>query len=514
MTEQLNTDVLIIGGGVTGAAIARELSKYDIDTVLIEKEPDLSMGVSKTGHGNISTGAIMAYSLILKSTMAPDAPTYEPESLHMQLLEEGFLMFDELLHNLDVPHKHGGAIIVATSSEELRELERLEELAKRVHVLNSDVRIIDRDNLFEIEPNITREAIAALYDPQCIMDIFPPELVIALAENARNNGVKILLGTEAQRISRSHGVQIVETNNGIISAKFIVNAAGKYVDKVADMAGARDDWGLSFNRSQMIVLDKRLDGLVNNHLHFTPKPGKFGFLAPLHDGNLYIAFGQYEATTDRENSATNREAFDLILAGAKRLVPSISEKDVIASFVGVRVWNTRNPEEHILEASKRNPRFINIAVRMPGYTPAPALAQRVASLLGDQGLQMVRKTNFNPRRQGIPRVRQLSYEKRDALISQDPRYGHVVCRCETVTEGEIVEAINRGATTVQGLQFRTRAGMGRCQSGFCGPRIISILARELGIPVTAVTKKGGASRILIYQSKELLQGGHYGYAGD
>jgi glycerol-3-phosphate dehydrogenase len=325
-----------------------------------------------------------------------------------------------------------------------------------------------------------------------------------LAENARANGVRMLFETMATGFSKDNGVQIVETNKGPIKTRYIVNAAGNVADRVADMAGARDDWDFMFTRHQIVLFDKSLKGIVKNHIRTTPQGGILNLVSPLAEGNLCASYGAKDVVKDRENIATSQKSFDLILNGAKGLVPSLSERDVITSYVGLTLSNSR--DDHIVESSKKNPRFINVVLRMPGFTVSPPIARRVVTILGHQGLPLTKKQNFNASRKGIPRFRELSDEEKDQLISEDPRYGHVICRCETVTEGEIVEAIKRGATTVQGIQFRTRSGLGRCQSGFCGPRLVNILSRELGIPATDVTKKGGASRILLHRSKELLQG--------
>lgn len=190
---------------------------------------------------------------------------------------------------------------------------------------------------------------------------------------------------------------------------------------------------------------------------------------------------------------------------AKRIIPRISERDIIRAYVAVRAYNTRDPEEHIIEPSSTNPRFINVVVRLPGVSPSPAIARYAVKLLGDVGLELVTKSDFNPYRKAIPRFRDLPDDARAKLIAQDPRYGRVICRCETVTEGEIVEAIRRGARTVAGVKYMTRAGMGRCQGGFCGPRVVSILARELNIPASQVVDFGTGSPVVPYQSKELLQ---------
>ena len=502
MGKTIETDALIIGGGVAGTSIARELSKYDVKTLLIEKEADVSMGISKTAHGYLYTGTEMVFSKISKSRGKDDGPKFDDP--HTATLREGFSQCHELVHTLDVPHGHGGVLIIAKKDDEIPLLEEIADYARQVHSLDSSgVRIIDRDTLSEIEPNLTGEARAALYDPECIIDMFPPEFIYALSENARENGVRMLFNTKATGFSTHNGYQIVETNKGAIKTRFIINAAGLYADSVADLAGARDDWEFTFTRHQIALYDKRLNGLVKNHIRTVPQGGLLNLVSPMHEGNLCSSCGPKDVITDRWDLATNKKSFDMLAYGANELVPSLSEKDIIATFVGNTLSNSR--DAHIVEPSKKNSNFINVVLRMPGFAPSPLVATWVVNLLGEQGLKLEEKSDFNPARKGIPKFAELSDEEKDKLISEDPRYGHVICRCETVTEGEIIEAIKRGATTVQGIQFRTRAAMGRCQSGFCGPRLVNILSREQGIPPTEVTKKGGESRILKYRSKELLQ---------
>jgi glycerol-3-phosphate dehydrogenase len=498
----LETDVLIIGGGIIGASIARELSKYKVNVTLVEKGADLCSGITKSSHGTIAKGAELAFSLILKSIMAPDAPLYVPESLKSRLLNDGFNASDEILHDLDIAHKHTTTLVVARNKKELQTLTLMQTLCKE---MGEEVPIIERQALVAQEPHITDKAFAALYDNAHSIEVFPPDYVIALAENAQENGVTIRLETAVNEIDLCNDFHTVETTKDSIKARFIVNAAGKYADRVADMAGARDGWGLIFNRSQMILLDKHCGKLVNNFVFGAPVPGMFDLVAKLLPGNIYIGCGRYESITDREYLATTRDGYLSSLGRARGLFPAISENDVITSFVGVRVFNTRNPEEHVIEASQSNRRFINVIPRMPGITPAPAISKLVVELLADSGLQLIENATFNPFRKGMPRFVELPDSEREKLIAADSRYGHVVCRCETVTEGEAVEAIRRGARTVQGIKFRTRAGMGRCQGGFCGPRIVQILSRELDLPVPQVTMRGGNSKIVLHNSKELLK---------
>ena len=254
---------------------------------------------------------------------------------------------------------------------------------------------------------------------------------------------------------------------GPIKTNFIVNAAGKYADLVADMGGARN-WGLQYRKTQIMMLDRRTKGLVNTVLNFPAKPAYIETILP-RDDNIMIQCGTYDITENPEDIGTSREGFRRGMSIARSMVPNISERDIIRSFVGVRPFNTRDLEDHIVEFSSTNPRFLNVVIRLPGFIGAPPMARHVVRMLADAGLKLINKPDFNPYRKAIPRFHDLSDGQRKELIAQDPRYGHVLCRCETVTEGEIVEAIKRGARTVEGIKMRTRAGMGRCQSGFCSP---------------------------------------------
>jgi glycerol-3-phosphate dehydrogenase len=267
------------------------------------------------------------------------------------------------------------------------------------------------------------------------------------------------------------------------------------------------------SRAALHVLDKQRSAeLVSgkNMITFPPRPGWMEFAYPTLSGNLVLNCSPYSATKDRDMVEVTREDYELGLPIARRLIPSISEKDIIRSWSVSRAYHSRSPDDHIIEPCSTNPRFINAKVRLPGLKIAPAVAQYVLQLLGNNGLALSTKANYNPTRTAIPRFRDLPAEERRNLISHDSRYGHVVCRCETVTEGEIVEAVKRGARTVQEVKYRTRAGMGRCQAGFCLPRVVGIIARELDIPVTEVLDRD--SPVLPFQSKELLKMGEPGLA--
>lgn len=509
MKKHLETQVLIIGGGIAGASVARELSKYNVLVTLVEREADFAAGQSKCNHGHIhpGIGAMGAFSAILKSGMASGAKLYDFKSPRAKLSLQGFELFDSLAHELDLRYISPGAIIIARNDSEVKVIEQMVELTRTMaEETNRDCvpKWLGRDDILALEPSITPKVFCGLYDEKWVKAFYPWEYVIALGENAKRNGVKMLFNADVNEIVTHSGGFIVKTAQGPIKTEFIVNASGRNAAYVAEMAGVRD-FELLYNSSQAIVLDKHLKGLVKHLIQTTPLPGVYEGLLPTISGNVYVYAGTYNPTQneERENSSTRGEWFIESMKRAQGIVPDISDKDIITSFVGVRAWNLRDPDEHIVEASKKNPRFVNMVVRLPGMAFSTAAARYVVELLANQGLQLTKRTDFNPYRKTIPVFSELSPVEQNALIARDARYGHIVCRCETVTEGEIVEAIKRGATTVQGIQFRTRAGMGRCQRGFCGPRVVEILARELGIPRTQVTFKGPESEILKYRSKEL-----------
>jgi glycerol-3-phosphate dehydrogenase len=366
------------------------------------------------------------------------------------------------------------------------------------------LRMVGREELRYMEPNITEEAIGALYDPD-IAITSPFELTIALAENARENGVRIMLATEVQDISRQAGHFEVTTNKGPLKARYIVNAAGIEVDKVASMVKANDFVHFPM-KGEVCVLDRKV-GELSKHMIFAEMPeAGMNMITPTVYGN--IMFGIPLTLANKNNFGTTRKGIEAAIAHAKSLVPSINKKDIIRSFAGFMPY--KNPEtgwhECTVEPSSRVPRFANVSIGFPGVSAAPATAKKVVEMLADEGLELIEKPDFNPHRHRITDFSELPGEGKATLVAKNPKYGHVVCRCETVTEGEIIEAIHCGATTVDGIKFRTRAGMGRCQGGFCTPRVIDILARELNIPVQKVGKKGSGSEQLLFRTKELLKG--------
>jgi glycerol-3-phosphate dehydrogenase len=504
MDKQLEADVVIIGGGITGTAIARELSRYQLETVLVEKAGYIGAGQTKASLGTIYCGLPMMQSFVLKSVMSPEAPIYEPDSQKIKWLEEGFEMWPRLFEQLDIQHLPLRTLVVARNEKEISDLEFLRKLGEKIGGTYADLRWADRKTCFEMEPHLIQNAVAGLYSEGQCFRVSPWELALAFSDNAKENGVKFILNAEVTGVSHKNGYQVVSTTQGPVGTRFIVNAAGLFADVVADMGGARD-WKLSLARNMMIVLDKRVSGLVRNFLMTPAYPGVVTIWSPTLDGNILLDLGTYDRTDDKEDRCCHRNEYSENIKIARWLIPEISEKDIIRAFVGLRAFNTRDPEENIVEPSSSNPRFINVAVRLPGLISAPPVAKSVVGLLGKAGLELVINANFTPCRRAITRFRDLPAKEQHELISQTPHYGHVICRCETITEGEVVEAIKRGARTVSEVKYRTRAGMGRCQGGFCGPHVVAILARELNVPVTQIKDSTLDSPVVPYESKELLR---------
>lgn len=485
--KRLKTEVLIIGGGILGAVVARELSKYKVDVTLVEKEVDFGWGSTKASANIVCQGA--------------DSLEFRKEYHRSKLVWDSMSLMEPLCKELDVPFERVGELGIIRNNNELARFRKMKSRAEAVNITTH--RFVDRETLRQMEPNITKNAIGALYDP-LIAVTDPVRLTIALIENAKRNGVNIMTETEVLDISTGVDEFEVKTCKGLIETKFIVNAAGVFVDKVAALVNA-DDFVVFPVKGYIGILDKNLGGLVNHVLYAMPKVrSEYNMVFPSVHGNIF--FGIPFKLCKRRDYSTTGEMAQRALENAKGLVPSISESNIINSFAGFLMF--RNWElgwhECVVRSSRTVPRFINLSIGYPGISAAPATAKEVVELLAQEGLKLLKNPEFNPYRKGITDFSELTDVEKKSLVAEDPRYGHVVCRCETVTEGEVIDSIKRGATTLDGVKFRTRAGMGRCQGGFCSPRVSQILAQELGIPEKRVTKKGGQSRQLLFKSKELL----------
>ncbi len=466
-------DVAIIGGGVIGCAIARELMRYPIRAVLIDKESEVGFGTSKANSGIIHGGHHSS-----------------PNTLKGQLEWDGNQMWDPICEELGFGFKRIGELTVALSEDQLPTLEKLKQQGEEKGV--PGLEIWDRDRLRKEEPSINEEAIAALHAPTTGV-INPYEACFALIENACLNGLELAVESPVTDIADNDGVWTIKTPNREFNARYIINSAGLYADAIAEMAGVRD-FTIRPRKGEEYILDKRLMGLVKRVIFPCPTPVSKGILViPTYDGTLMVG-PTAEMTDDKEDLTTTAVGSETVFSSVKRTVPGISERDCIAEFAGLRA--VTETEDFIIGAtSKRG--FINVAgIQSPGLTAAPAIATMVADLLREQGLTLTPKDDFQP---SVPKpihFASLSTEEQIAIAEKDPSYGRIACRCELITEGEIIDAIRRGARTLDGIKFRTRAGMGRCQGGFCTGRCMELISQEAGIPFTKVTKRGGETWVV------------------
>jgi len=472
------TDVLIIGGGVTGLSVARELSKYNVHVTLVEKETDVGWGQTKASYAIRHPGARWA-----------------PGTLAQQMIAEGNRLMEQIIEDLDIEFKRSGELVLAFSKEELESLKTMKRHAEHIKV--EGLEIIGNSEIMRLEPNVNPAAIAALYMPTA--GIFNPfDLVFAFFENARENGVEMMMDTRVKGIIPERNKFIVETNRGEIRADYIVNAAGLFAEKIAGMAGVRDFKITYTAKASCLILDSLLGGTVQHIVTALNDPKAFlryKLATPTFHGKMLIYTSFSEPAKGIEDRAVSKGMFDATIESAKALLPDVDlERHVIASFAGLTARNDRG--DFIVEASGKNTAFVHAAVPPPGITCSPAVGQRVVEILKSNGLSMNEKTTFNPYRKSIRSLRKSSATQMGELVREAPCFGRVVCRCEKVSEGEIIEAVRRGATTLDGVKFRTRAGMGRCQMNYCGPEVTAILAGEQNQALESITKKGRGSNYI------------------
>lgn len=479
-------DVLIIGGGVIGCSIARELSKYELKTALIEKEDDVASG-----------GASKANSAILHAGYDP-----VPGTLKAKLNVRGNEIFDDICKDLDVPIKRVGSLVAAFADDEVDSLYKLYDRGLKNGV--KKMSIISKDMVKELEPNINDTIVAALYAKTAGI-ICPYGYVIALAENAAQNGVEFIFNQEVVSIEKEEDRFIVKTQDKEYLSKYVINAAGLYSDVINDMVGAKP-FTVHPRKGEYLILDKEEGYLANTVIFQVPtKMGKGILVAPTVDGNLLIG-PTSEDIKNKEFRKTTDMGLQKAIRGAKKSVDKFNERKTITQFTGLRSVPDVEGEDFIIGESQVKG-FINVAgIESPGFTSSPAIAEMVVEILLDSGLKLIEKDDFNPKRKPVIRFNELSDDEKNELIKKNPAYGKIICRCETVTEGEIIDAIKRpvGAKSLDGVKRRVRAGMGRCQGGFCSPRVLEILSRELNINPLDVTKFGGKSNILTAKAKEYV----------
>lgn len=478
-------DVVIIGGGVIGCGIARELSRYQINILLVERESDVARGASGKNSGVIHSGF--------------DPPV---GSLKARLNIEGNRLFKELCQELDVPFNFIGKLVVVKDKTEAKDLKILKRRAKVNGV--PSVEIIGLEELRQLEPNV--EAQAALYLPTAGITL-PYLLNIALAENALSNGVKIHLNEEVKAILRKSTGFLVKTTKGVYRTRWVINAAGLYADQVAKMVGIKE-YRLYPCRGEYHVLDRCFSGLVNRMVYPVPPKasgGKGIHLTPTIEGNILIGPSS-EYIGDKRDVGTTSLVAKRLFREARQFVPKLPSGGIIARYAGVRckLLPSRTPGfiDFLIEESPQVKRFINlIGIESPGLTAAPAIARMVARLI-DKRERLRPNPAFSSRRVGIRRFDGCSLEEKSRLVAKDPDYGEIICRCENVTRAELIQAIRNplGVRTLNGLKYRTRVTMGRCQGGYCLLRIVDIL-KEL-YPDEEITLKGKGSELFSGKTRE------------
>lgn len=476
-------DIVIIGAGIIGASIARELSRYKSDIALLEKEEEPCFGVSKANSGIIHPG-----------TQNP------PGSLKGKLCVQGNILTRKTAKELGADFKEVGELIVAFNQAEIAVLMKLKKDAEQLGV--PGLKIVNKSWLNKNEPNLSSDIIAALYAPTAGI-ISPYRMVYDMCENAKENGVdiytqtlvkNIIVHSSNPRLNMSRAGFEIETPKEIFKTKYIINAAGLYADYISKMAGIAD-FQIKPRKGEEFLLDKKKQNLTK-HLIF-PLPSKTSkgiIIIKTSDGNPMIGPTK-EDIESKDDLSTSDEGFKKVLESAQRLVPSIDQNDIIAYFAGLRPVAG---DDFIIRHENTVPGFINVAgIQSPGLTAAPAIALMVCDLLKKNGLTMKNKTKFNKYHKRTIHLFEIPLSKTEKLIHKDPAYGDIVCRCEMVSKKEIDDAVNHGAKTMDGIKFRTRAQAGRCHGGFCTARIMKILAQEINRPLTSITKRGTGSEIVL-----------------
>jgi len=475
-------DIAVIGAGVVGALVARELSRYDLRVALLERLHDVAQGTTKANSAIVHAGF--------------DA---KPGSWKAKLNVRGNEMMPVLCQALHVPFGRCGSLVVGFSEDEMPTLEGLLRRGEENGV--PGLKLLGREELLAMEPNINPDAVGALHAPTGAI-VCPYELCIAAAECAVREGVEFFRNFDVTAIEQAEDGFVVRSQAGEMKAKIVVNAAGVHADDIARLIGD-ESFSIHARRGEYLLLDSARAGVVWTTVFQCPsKMGKGVLVTPTVHGNVLLG-PTAEDIDDKLDLVTTDAGLWGIQEAVARSVPSFRVGDVITSFTGLRAHSDR--DDFILEPSAVNPKFIHAAgVESPGLSAAPAIAEYIAQLaiaaLDDKPNE---KPGWNPGRPKPVSMNTLNAQQRREKIRENPAYGRIICRCETVSEGEIVDAIRApaGARDVDGVKRRTRAGMGRCQGGFCGPKVLEILSRELNLPPNEITKFGGGSKILMEKTK-------------
>lgn len=468
-------DAIIIGAGVVGSSIARELSRFDADVMILERASDVCEGTSKANSGIVHAGY--------------DA---KPGSLKAHFNVQGSQMMEQLSKELDFAYKRNGSLVLCFNEEEVEKLHELKARGEANGV--KDIEILTGDEAREKEPNLSKSVVAALFAPTGGI-VCPFGLTIAMAENAAVNGVSFAFDKEVVNIEKGPEGFIITTAEGEeYEASVVINAAGVYADKLHNLV-CEDKIHITARKGEYCLYDKKVGDMVSSTIFQLPGAlGKGVLVTPTVHGNLLMG-PTADDTEDKEEVNTTKAGLDTVQSKGGNSILSVPYRSVITSFAGLRAHGDSG--DFIIGESSVAGFFDVAGIESPGLSAAPAIGVYVANLVKEKLLLKAKET-FVATRKGIPNMALASNEEREKLIKENPLYGKVICRCELVTEGEIVDAIRRplGATTLDGIKRRTRAGMGRCQAGFCSPSTIAILAREFGVPEKEITKHGKGSEFI------------------
>ena len=476
-------DAVIIGGGSVGCAVARYLSRYRLSICLVERGEDVCVGTSKANSAICHAGF--------------DAPV---GSAKARFNVEGSRMMEGLSQELDFPYRRCGSLVLCFDEAELPHLRELLERGVQNGV--EGLEILDRAALRALEPAVSDKAVAALWAPTGAV-LCPFGMTIALAENAAANGCAFRFNTEVARIERRDGFFRLHTGGDCIDTRAVISAAGVYGDALHNQLCA-DKLTIVPRRGEYCLLDRTCGQLVQHTIFQLPSAmGKGVLVTPTVHGNLLVGPTAVDQP-DKDRTATTAEGLRSVAETAAKSVENLPMRDVITSFAGLRA-HLSGPEDDFIVGESTDGFFEAVGIESPGLSSAPAIGRYLAELAAAK-LHAAEKKDFIAQRRDMPHPREMDFASRQDLIARDPAYGQVICRCEGVTEGEIRDAIRRvpGARSLDGVKRRVRAGMGRCQGGFCGPKVMELLSRELHVPITALTKGGGESRLLAGRTKEVL----------
>ncbi len=483
-------DCCVIGAGIIGCGIARQLARYQLKAIVLEKGADVCAGTSKANSGIVHAGY--------------DA---KPGTLKAKFNIAGNPLFDQVCQDLKVPFERIGTFVVAVTEEGLKDLDALYARGQKNGIPKMQI-ITDKAKIKKMEPSLTDDVTGVLFAPTGAI-VSPYDLTIGLAENAFVNGVQFLFNSEVVSIDAKENYKEIRTASETIRAKVVINAAGVHADNISRMIGL-DYFLIIPRKGEYILLDKKCIPL--NHVLFPiPTPISKGIVvSPTYEKHIFLGPNAQNQEA-KDDKSTSTEGLLEIIEGGRKLLPNLPVNQAIVTYAGIRA--VANTNDFIIEPTKVEG-FVNVAgIQSPGLTASLAIAEYVIEILKKIGVDLVPRTDFNPIREVPPRFAAMSDAERNKIILENPEYGHIICRCEYVTEAEVKAAIHRplGATTLDGVKFRTRAQMGRCHGGFCTNRIIDILAEELNLPVEAISKRGPQTELIIAKTKDLRRATNEGH---